>query len=155
MNEGKVTKNLIRFLKNNGWNVVAFDYPQSGTGRNFRPSKEFQEENNKNKNHVIPDILAVKDGVLLFFENKTEFFFNDFKKVNGLRINNIYEDSINEFLGSLNIKIHKMYFGIGCRDSSKFYKKAEMYYHMTDFVLNVNEQGVEVTYNSMNINFKT
>lgn len=154
MNEGKVTKKIISYLKNNGWNILCFDYPQSGTGRNFKPSEHcFSESGNKNKEHIIPDILAVKDGILLFFENKTNFYYDDFIKVNNLINNDCYDESINEFLNSLNIYVNRKYYGIGCFDSEKFYKKAEQYYSLSDFVITVNPDNFKVIYNPLNINF--
>ena len=67
MNEAKLTKKSISFLKSTGWNIIAFDYPQSGTGKNFKSSSRCVKENQKNKEHIIPDILAVKNKVMILF----------------------------------------------------------------------------------------
>lgn len=154
MGEGKITKKIIQFLKSNNWHILTFDFPQSGTGRNFKPSKEcFEESANKNKEHIIPDILAVKDGVMVLFENKSYFYLDDFKKINELKINNCYEDDIEEFLKLLKIEVSKKYYGIGCVDDKKFYEEAEPYYELTDFIVTVNEMGIEVVYNPSHICF--
>ncbi len=154
MNEGKVTKTIIKHLKSKGWEILCFDYPQSGTGRNFKPSEHYlSEAGNKNKAHIIPDILAVKNGVLLFFENKSYFYYDDFTKVNNLINNDCYDESIDEFLDSLNVTVNKKYYGIGCVDDVKFYNKAKIHYPLTDFVVTVNENDFIVVYNLKNINF--
>lgn len=154
MNEGKVTKTIIRNLKLNDWNVLCFDYPQSGTGINFKPANHcLNEPANKNKSHIIPDILAVKGDVLLYFENKSYYYYEDFIKVNNLITNDCYDNSINEYVESLNIDIKKIYYGIGCIDEKKFYDKAKDQYSLTDFVVTVNDSNFNVIYNPYNIIF--
>lgn len=39
MNEEKVTKCLLKWLIDNGWEIVCYDFPQSGTGRLLHPNK--------------------------------------------------------------------------------------------------------------------
>ena len=38
MTEEQVTKALLQHLTDNGWHIVCFDFPQSGTGRVLHPN---------------------------------------------------------------------------------------------------------------------
>ena len=64
MSEEEVTKNILKYLKNNNWNIYSYDFPQSGTGIMI---KKNNEKNNKNKNSIIPDIIAIKNNTYVFF----------------------------------------------------------------------------------------
>lgn len=87
MREEQVTKSILKRLTANGWEIVCFDFPQSGTGRMLHPNRSNDE---KNKDGIIPDIVAVKDCVCIFAENKDRFFYSDFKKQNMLKISGNY-----------------------------------------------------------------
>jgi hypothetical protein len=52
-----VTKTILSYLSSKGWNIVAYDFPQSGTGIMLHPDRNYSE---KNKGGIIPDIVAVK-----------------------------------------------------------------------------------------------
>lgn len=77
MTEEQVTKALLRYLTDNGWHIVCFDFPQSGTGRVLHPDST---DGQKNKDSIIPDIVAVKNNILLFFETRTGFIFPTIKR---------------------------------------------------------------------------
>lgn len=79
MTEEQVTKSLLHYLTDNGWHIVCFDFPQSGTGRILHPNNANSQ---KNKDSIIPDIVAVKNNISLFFENKDRYYFPDYEKVN-------------------------------------------------------------------------
>ena len=66
MTEEQVTKSLLKWLSDHQWEIICFDFPQSGTGRFLHPNGD----TNKNKDTINPDIVAVKDNICLFFENK-------------------------------------------------------------------------------------
>lgn len=153
MNEEQVTKQILSWLLKNNWKIICYDFPQSGTGRSFKPSSECQDKKTKNKNHIIPDILAVKNGIMLLFENKSYFYLDDFLKIDNLRRFNCYDKSINEFLNRLKITDIVKYYGIGSIDDKKFYDKASIHYQKTDFVINVNQYETCITYNPLEIPF--
>lgn len=70
MREENVTKKIIKYLKKNNWKIIAFDFPQSGTGIMILPD---DNKSTKNKESIIPDIVAYKDKICVFFENKDRF----------------------------------------------------------------------------------
>lgn len=108
--EERITKAILKWLKKNSWEIISFDFPQSGTGiilhENFS-----NKYGNKNKGSIIPDIICVKNETCLFFENKDRFYKMDFIKQNTLKTNNTYTDSINSLLS--NYCINKILYGIG------------------------------------------
>ena len=87
MKEEQVTKALLKWLIDNNWKIICFDFPQSGTGRVLHPNNANDE---KNKDSIIPDIVAVKDEVCVFFENKDRFYYPDYKKQHSLIISDDY-----------------------------------------------------------------
>ena len=68
MREENVTKNILQWLQINKWEIICFDFPQSGTGVLLHLNDINRTE--KNKGGIIPDIIAVKNGIAVFFENK-------------------------------------------------------------------------------------
>ena len=78
MSEEAVTKATISFLKQLNWDVLDYDFPGSGTGRNFHIGSL---EDYKNRRRVIPDIIAYKEGTILWFENKNKETLSDYKKI--------------------------------------------------------------------------
>ena len=68
MSEERVTKEIIKYLKKNDWLILSYDFPQSGTGTLILPDNSSSE---KNKDSIIPDIIAIKDNKCIFFEDVT------------------------------------------------------------------------------------
>ena len=68
MTEEQVTKALLQYLTDNGWHIVCFDFPQSGTGRVLHPNNADGE---KNKDSIIPDIVAIKNNISLLEKYST------------------------------------------------------------------------------------
>ena len=68
MTEEELTISLLEFLQVKGWDIICYDFPQSGTGRMIHPD----DTNSKTEGGIIPDIVALKDGICIFFENKDE-----------------------------------------------------------------------------------
>jgi hypothetical protein len=146
MTEEQVTKALLKYLTDNGWHIVCFDFPQSGTGRVLHPNNADSE---KNKDSIIPDIVAVKDDVSLFFENKDRFYFPDYEKVNELIVNNQYTDAIDRLLSDY--KIENIFYGIGL-PTEKHNNKSKESANLVNFILGVNtDKSVEILYNPKRI----
>ena len=102
LTEEKVTKSLLNWLAGNDWEVICYDFPQSGTGICLHPNIELRTT--KNKDSFIPDIVAYKGGTVVFFENKDRFVLEDFNKVNNLRSSSIYSESITNLLKEIDCK---------------------------------------------------
>lgn len=148
MTEEHVTKQIMRWLINHDWEIVAYDFPQSGTGKYLHPNKAYREENSKNSQAFIPDIVACKKGIALFFENKNRFVLDDFVKIQNIRDNNIYTDAIESLLKNYNVE--NIYYGIGAVKSELFIKNASEYVSYVDFVVMV---GNEVEFLTSDVNF--
>lgn len=108
MTEEQLTKHILKWLIASKWEIISFDFPQSGTGIMLHSNTE---SNHKNKKGIIPDIITVKDNICLFFENKDRFYYQDFEKQNELITGDEYKDSINRILK--NYYINNIYYGIG------------------------------------------
>lgn len=138
MREEQVTKFIIKWLLGNSWEIVCFDFPQSGTGHFLHPNGS----NDKNKDTINPDIVAVKGKSCLFFENKDRYYYPDFEKQNQLRIDNHYTDDINRLLSKYTIE--KIFYGIGL-PTEKYGKCTDEVLSLVDFVIGVNDDaGVTV-----------
>ncbi len=131
MTEEQVTKALLKWLMDTGWSIVCYDFPQSGTGVLLHPN----ESNDKNKDAINPDIVAVNGDKCVFFENKSYFYYPDFEKVNMLRTTDSYSNAISDLLKGYSVK--KIYYGIGY-PASVHKKKAQESELMTDFIIGVN-----------------
>ena len=132
MREEHVTKALLKWLIDNKWEIICFDFPQSGTGRLLHPNGASE----KNKGAINPDIVAVRNRVCLFFENKDRFYFPDYEKVNSLIIDNQYTDAISMLLSGHNVI--KIYYGIGL-PTEKHSDKSKQASNLVDFILGVQE----------------
>lgn len=139
MTEEQVTKALLSWLKEGGWDIVCFDFPQSGTGKPLHPN----DRTSKTKGIIIPDIIAVKDGIVIDFENKDRFVLSDVEKVKMLRETDEYSNDLNRLL-----KGHvysSIYYGIGMPYSEKNLLKAEAHLTEVDFAVFLKEDGSVVT----------
>lgn len=147
MREEHVTKALLKWLIDNKWEIVCFDFPQSGTGRLLHPNGA----NEKNKGAINPDIVAVRDGVCLFFENKDRFYFPDYEKVNNLIVGNDYTDDIAQLLAGRNVDI--FFYGIGL-PTVKHSKSSQEAAHLVDFIVGVETDGsISILHNQKKIDF--
>lgn len=131
MREEQVTKAILKWLLDNYWEIVCFDFPQSGTGRLLHPNGE----NDKNKGAINPDIVAVRNGVCLFFENKDRFYFPDYEKVNNLIVDNDYTDDIAQLLAGRSVDM--FFYGVGL-PTNKHNKSSKDAAHLVDFIVGVN-----------------
>ncbi|MDR0861619.1 MAG: hypothetical protein LBN30_02445 [Oscillospiraceae bacterium] len=146
MTEEQVTKAILSELIDNGWTIVAYDFPQSGTGKLLHPNDITDE---KNKGGIIPDIIAVRGGTCLFFENKDRVVLADFKKIESLRRDNRYRAAIEALLADFDI--NGIYYGIGI-PSHKFNAQAKAASPTVDFIVGVISVGKsEFLYNPNNL----
>lgn len=148
MKEEKVTKNILQWLTDNNWEIICYDFPQSGTGILLHPNDE--KRTNKNKGGIIPDIIAVKSKTALFFENKDRFYKSDFDKLFEIKTSNKYSNSLNElFKGYI---IENIVFGIAIPSIKKQILKSLEHIEKIDFLISTNEESqVVVHYDVMNV----
>jgi hypothetical protein len=109
MTEEQITKAILNWLEASGWKIICFDFPQSGTGVSLHPNEDIRET--KNKGAIIPDIVAIKDKKVIFFENKDRFVLSDFDKVAELRTTTDYSASIKKLLNGLTYS--NIFYGVG------------------------------------------
>ena len=134
MREEDVTLLLISWLKKENWNIIAFDYPGSGTGIRLHKNGT----NFKNKDTIVPDIIAVKENKALFFENKDHFYKKDFEKQNSNIVENLFSDDVEALLEPYNVEVIKWGLGI---PSNKYSTSVINHMHMVDFLYTVDELG--------------
>lgn len=137
MREEGVTISIIKWLEELGWEIICYDFPQSGTGIVLHPNN--RDDKAKNKGSIIPDIIAVKENVAILFENKDKFVLSDFEKILSLRINNLYSDSLNALLIHKNIS--NIYYGIGIPMKKHNLEKSMLYTEKIDFLISVKDDG--------------
>lgn len=137
MKEEKVTKNILNWLEDNGWKIICYDFPQSGTGILLHPNKDKRIE--KNKGGIIPDIIAVKKDKAIFFENKDRFYLPDFTKLSTIRTELNYSVSLEQLLIGHNCK--DIYYGIGIPDIEKEIEKSKFHLEKIDFLISTKKEG--------------
>src|SRR3989344_169986 len=107
MTEEQVTKAILKWLVENKWKIICYDFSQSGTGKVLHHNERIS--GNKNKSSLIPDIVAIKNDQVVFIENKDRFELSDVEKLNRDKIKNNYSESIKKLLKPFVYK--DMYFG--------------------------------------------
>ncbi len=148
MREEHVTKAILKWLLDNRWKIICFDFPQSGTGRFLHPNGTSE----KNKGAINPDIVAVRGGVCLFFENKDRYYFPDFEKVNNLIIANDYTDDISKLLEGNTVEA--VFYGIGL-PTLKHKQGSKDAAHLVDFIVGVDEdKHISILHNPHRITFE-
>lgn len=131
LTEEQVAKSIIRWLVRNGWTIIAFDFPQSGTGRCLHPNYT----DSKTDGIWIPDIVAHKGNNLIFFENKDRYVYSDFEKVERLKNTTCYSMAIKEI--TQGYEYDSIYYGIGFPQEQCNINKATPYLDMIDFLVTV------------------
>lgn len=129
--EEQATKAILDWLESNDWKIICFDFPQSGTGVSIHPNNELRTT--KNKGAFIPDIVAIKNDIVVFFENKDRFVLDDFVKVQDLRQNNDYSKSIEKLLADF--KFAKIFYGVGLVHSVRSEQKTNENLDKIDFAI--------------------
>lgn len=146
--EEKVTKLILDWLESNDWKIICYDFPQSGTGISLHLNEELRET--KNKGAIIPDIVAIKEEKVLFFENKDRYVLSDFDKLNSLKTNNNYSESIKKLL--TNYVFSTIYYGIGIPKIENQITKVKKEVEKVDFVIFVNSGNeIEIYYEKENV----
>lgn len=138
MREEKVTINLLNWLESHDWRIVCYDFPQSGTGVLFHPNSE-GNRSEKNKDAIIPDILATKDGRALYFENKDRFYLPDFEKLREIKTSGKYSNALSQRLAP--IRSDRICYGIGIPSIERHINKSLENISGLDFLVSVSEPG--------------
>ena len=147
MTEEKCTIILLEFLEEHGWEILCFDFPQSGTGKVLHPNSNAS----KTEGGIIPDIVAAKNGVCLFFENKAHYYSPDFDKQNRLRTTDDYITAINELTKGKGIR--NIYYGIGFPNICSV-KVTNEDKNKVDFIVTVNDkEEISVFYENFGLIF--
>lgn len=136
MKEEFVTLSVMSWLSSEGWSILSYDFPQSGTGFILRKNGT----RHKTKATFIPDIVAVKNNTALIFENKDHFSCDDVSKLELLKNSDEYSNSLNTLLGDY--KSYKIYFGIAIPKISIECKKSIVQKDNVDFILTVDTNGI-------------
>lgn len=100
----------------------------------MHPNQSLREKT-KNKGAIIPDIIANKNGISLFFENKDRFVLSDFEKLNHVKISGEYNNSISDLLNKYPTDV--IYYGIGLPYLKSLEKRLAEHDHLIDFVVSV------------------
>lgn len=149
LNEEKITKSILIWLESKDWEIICFDFPQSGTGVSLHPNAECRELT-KNKGAIIPDIVAVKGKTAILFENKDRFVLSDFEKLAEIKFSNSYSDALHKLLK--NHEIANIFFGVGLPFHNRYLIKIVENTKLIDFVVFVHEENqVEVSYEIIQI----
>lgn len=132
MNEEFVTMSLIKSLKELNYDIISYDFPQSGTGMILKPNGM----SGKNKGSIIPDVIANNKDFCIILENKDRFYENDFFKLNLLRDTNQFSDALSELKKKL--AVNHFRYGIGIPNIENEIKKSLKKRHLVDFIYVVN-----------------
>lgn len=133
MREETVTIILMNWLKREQWKILSFDYPGSGTGIRFHKNGT----HDKNKDTIIPDIIAVKGNTALFFENKERFHLKDFEKQYSNIREQLFSNDVSRLLEQYTIE--RYFWGIGLPDD-QYTRNVTKHEWMVDFVVTVESE---------------
>jgi hypothetical protein len=136
--EAQVTITILNWLKQNGWHIVCYDFPQSGTGTLIHPNSD-DKRRTKNKGGIIPDIVAVKEMTAVYFENKSSYTASDFEKIREIKLNGNYSHGLSELLALK--KNSNYFFGIAYGNSKKDKANGLDNLKDIDFLITVNSNS--------------
>ena len=131
LTEEQITKAILDWLEEKGWEIICYDFPQSGTGISLHPNEELRTT--KNKGAIIPDIVAIKGTTVLFFENKDRFVLSDFVKVNDLKTGTDYSASLQKLLK--NYKVTQIFYGVGLPNNDNILNRITEHQEKIDFAV--------------------
>jgi hypothetical protein len=137
MREEKVTILILKWLQKHDWKIISYDFPQSGTGMLLHKNAVLRHQ--KNKGGIIPDIIAKKSNVVVYFENKDRYFEDDFNKIYDLKIKNEYSNSLTKLLGPLSQL--NLFFGIGIPSIPSEINKCIVSSDKIDFLISVQDDS--------------
>jgi hypothetical protein len=129
-----VTKSIMLFLKEKEYFIIAFDFPQSGTGILLHPDKHIDKNDG-----IKPDIIAVKGNKLIVMENKNRYCKSDFMKLCKLKKGIDYTGDMEKLHRQYDATLLKV--GVGVPDKIKIIEKATSCEHMIDFIIAVSQNG--------------
>lgn len=145
ISEEKVTISIIKWLKENGWEIICYDFPQSGTGIILHPNQ--RNIYDKNKNGIIPDIIAIKDERAVFFENKDRFVLSDFEKIFSIKISGNYSHDLKKLVNNRYI-----YYGIGIPKTKNNVNRSILNSNKVDFIITVDSlRNIHIEFDINNI----
>lgn len=130
-----ITKAILKYLNLKGWTILAFDYPQSGTGISLHPIRRV--DHTKNLGMITPDVIAIKNKLLLILEDKPGFYESDVEKLKTIKAGE-YSESIRSIFG---ISDFNIMVGIGIGDSPQQRKRALCRTDTLDVILWVDKNG--------------
>jgi len=149
MREERVTINILNWLEGNGWKIVCYDFPQSGTGVLLHPNT-VENRTTKNKGGIIPDILATRNSIAVFFENKDRFVNSDFEKIKEIKASENYSNSLDTILAEFNVT--NIFYGIGIPSNEKDVNKSLENIEGIDFLVSTGaDKNVTVNYDRYGI----
>lgn len=134
MDEEFITKKIVNFLKEKGYTIISFDFPQSGTGIMLHPDKTA-----KKNEGIKPDILAFKGNLMIAMENKNRYWKKDFEKLNILKASGCYKRVLDELQNRY--KTTTLRVGVGIPDEESVVSKAIKSADLIDFVIAVSKNG--------------
>ncbi len=146
--EEQVTKAILNWLESNNWQIITFDFPQSGTGYSLHPNEDLRTT--KNKGAFIPDIVAIKNETVVFFENKDRFVLSDFLKVEELKTTQDFKNSIEKLLKDFTFS--KLFYGVGLAHTDKTELKTNKNLVKIDFAVFLHQDNsIKVTFDNHDI----
>ena len=146
--EEQLTKAILEWLISNNWKIICFDFPQSGTGLSIHPNEDLRTT--KNKGAFIPDIVAIKNETVVFFENKDRFVFSDFLKVEELKSTQDFKNSIEKLLKDF--AYSKIFYGVGLAHTDKTELKTNENLDKIDFAIFLHQDNsIKVTFDNHDI----
>ena len=119
MTEEQVTKTILKWLVDSDWEILDYDFPGGGTGRKFHVGNGRSE---KTKGIVIPDIIALKNNVMLVLENKSVDTLSDYEKIKQFAESNDFRVQLEAAYPDINIL--KVIWGIGYSGQQKYTSQA-------------------------------
>lgn len=130
MKEEAITLAVVKFLRAHGFEIIAFDYPGSGSGLRLSP------DNRSSKNNgIIPDVIAFRGDCLIIIESKPTFVLEDVNKLQPLRNGVDYATSLQRLLHLSDTQ--SIYYGICFEHTDLEITKAKKYSNQIDFILTV------------------
>lgn len=129
MREETITIKFVRYLRYRGWNIISYDFPQSGTGLELHPDNE----TDKTKGIYIPDVIAYKDGIGIVTENKVDYDEYDIQKLANLKYGYEYDRALNQIFNGYNLK--KILYGVVLNKTNSNYSKLLKISDLIDFAI--------------------
>jgi len=146
ISEEFVTKSIMKYLQEEKYEIISFDFPQSGTGHVLHPNSH----DNKNYGAIIPDIIAKKSYICIIMENKDRYIASDFEKLTMLRDGNKYSQGLIKLKEK--IKVKSYFFGAGIPFVKEEIAKALNNCDKIDFLIAVgNDEKCSLLYGNIDI----